>query len=76
MRIHDFRLRLVSRGEQSILFEALRRLTLLEDPQRMVVASSDDDDDDGDAARPPGWMVWTEVSPDGGSRPQAIAEAV
>jgi hypothetical protein len=77
MRIDEFCRMLTSRGEQSLLFQALRRLTLLEDLQRMVVANADDGGDDGGGDdRAPGWMVWT-TEPSGGSPSlRAKAEAV
>lgn len=60
MLIHEFHSRLVARNEKNALFEAMRRLRLLDSPQRMVASA---DSDDGDALD--GWTIWSE--PTGGN---------
>jgi hypothetical protein len=63
MLMQEFHSKLVSSKEQSILFEALRRLRLLEDPQRMVTANTDGDGDgDGDGDAMVGWTIWGDAS--------------
>lgn len=61
MHFQEFFLELRSRGDQSALFQALRKLTLLEDPQSMMMADATDGDADV------GWMVWNEPCLTGGS---------
>lgn len=61
MLIQDFYSKLTTRKEQGILFEALRRLRLLEDPQCMVVANSDGDSDGGGDSSVARWTVWGEA---------------
>jgi len=46
MSIYDFHSKFVSGGERNILFTALRRLSLLDDPRRLIALA--------DA----GWPVW------------------
>lgn len=57
MLIHEFHSKLAAPKEQSALFDALRRLRLLDDPKRMVKA-----DADGDADVINGWTVWGDAS--------------
>jgi hypothetical protein len=56
MSIHDFRSKFVSGGERNILFVALRKLSLLDDPRRLFAET------DG------GWPIWDE---NGGQVPTA-----
>jgi hypothetical protein len=48
MSIHDFRSKFVSGGERNILFVALRKLSLLEDPRGLFAEVND------------GWPIWDE----------------
>lgn len=57
MLIHEFHSKLVARNEKNALFEAMRRLRLLDSPQRMVASA---DGDDGDAID--GWTIWGDAS--------------
>lgn len=50
MSIHDFRSRFVSGGERNVLFVALRRLSLLQDPQSLFAAAEEE----------VGWPIWDE----------------
>jgi hypothetical protein len=52
MSIRDFYLKFVSGGERNLLFVALRRLSLLENP-RIVFAT-------GQEQEPSGWPIWEE----------------
>lgn len=70
MFIREFNSKLSSRKEESVLFEALRKLRLLDDPQRMVAA---DPDDGGDAIV--GWTVWGDAGT-GGQNHSAAAVTV
>lgn len=56
MSIHDFRSKFVSGGERNVLFVALRKLSLLEDPRSLFADSND------------GWPIWDET---GGQVPTA-----
>jgi hypothetical protein len=64
MFIKEFHSKLVARKEQTVLFDALRRLRLLDDPKRMVMANSDGDGDGGDSSIH-GWTVWGDASGSG-----------
>ena len=48
MSIHDFHSRFVSGGERNALFTVLRRLSLLDSPQRLIAL----------AEASGGWPVW------------------
>jgi hypothetical protein len=56
MSIHDFHSKFVSGGERNTLFGALRRLSLLDNPQRLVALA------EGGS----GWPIWDQT----GSNPQ------
>jgi hypothetical protein len=60
MLIHEFHSKLMARKEQSVLFDALRRLRLLDGPERMVANTDGDGDDGGDGGDGMrAWNIWT-----------------
>jgi hypothetical protein len=64
MRIHEFHSKLDLRHDQGTLFDALRRLRLMNDLKSMEEAA--------------GWIVWTDDAtqdPEGGSFRLALARA-
>ena len=50
MSIRDFHSKFVSGGERNILFAALRRLSSLESPQRLIALADQ------------GWPVWDQTT--------------
>lgn len=66
MLIHEFHSKLVTRKEQSILFDALRRLRLLDGPERMMANTDGDGGDGGDGGGGgdglAAWNIWTGTS--------------
>jgi hypothetical protein len=57
MSIYDFHSKFVSGDERNILFAALRRLSLLDNPRELIALAEGD----------PGWPVW-----DGAGSPQTL----
>lgn len=76
MLIHEFHSKLVARKEQSVLFDALRRLRRLDDPERMVANTDGDGGDGGDSGAINGWNIWSDASGTGGQGLCAAAQAV
>lgn len=57
MFIREFHSKLVAQKEQGALFDALRRLSLLDGPEQMVAKA-----DSGDGDTMDGWTIWSDVN--------------